>query len=82
MARNEALIPLTHDHHHFLMHVRRMLEAASEDDAAHRRAADDFVSYYLGKGPLAMREELGLFFPAAFRDGRAHELGTKGRRDV
>ncbi len=74
MARHEALIPLTHDHHHFLAHARRLEAAVSEDDAGRRRAADDFVSFYLGKGLRNMREEQELFLPAAFRDGRAHEV--------
>lgn len=66
MARHEALIPLTHDHHHFLAHGRRMQEAAAGEQAARRRAADDFVSFYLGKGLRNMREEHELFLPAAF----------------
>jgi hypothetical protein len=74
MARHEALIPLTHDHHHFLAHGRRLGEAATQDDAARRRAADDFVSFYLGRGLRNIREEQELFFPAAFRDGRNHDL--------
>lgn len=74
MARHEALIPLTHDHHHFLAHARRMQAAVSEDEAARRRAADDFVSFYLGKGLRNMREEQELFFPGASSDDRARAL--------
>lgn len=74
MARHEALIPLTHDHHHFLAHARRLEAAVSEDDAARRRAADDFVSFYLGRCLRNMREEQELFFPAAFREGQVHDL--------
>jgi hypothetical protein len=66
MTRHEALIPLTHDHHHFLAHANRMQEAATRDEAARRLAADDYVSFYLGKGLRNMREETELFFPAAF----------------
>jgi hypothetical protein len=66
MTRHEALVPLTHDHHHFLAHANRMQEAASQDSAARRLAADDYVSFYLGKGLRNMREEHELFFPATF----------------
>jgi hypothetical protein len=66
MTRHEALVPLTHDHHHFLAHANRMQEAASRDSAARRLAADDYVSFYLGKALRNMREEHELFFPATF----------------
>jgi hypothetical protein len=69
MTRHEALIPLTHDHHHFLAHATRMQEAATQDAAARRLAADDYVSFYLGKGLRNLREEQELFFPAAFFAG-------------
>lgn len=75
--RHEALIPLTHDHHHFLAHSRRMQEAVSGDDAVRRKAADDFVSFYLGKALRNMREEQELFFPAAFANDRARPLILK-----
>lgn len=79
MTKHQALIPLAHDHHHFLAHARRMQEAAaSGDEAARRRAADDFVSFYLGKVLRNMREEQELFFPAAFfGDERARPLVLK-----
>jgi hypothetical protein len=66
MTRHEALVPLTHDHHHFLAHANRMQDAATHDAAARRLAADDYVSFYLGKGLRNMREEHELFFPATF----------------
>lgn len=66
MTRHAALIPLTHDHHHFLAHANRMQEASSQDSAARRLAADDYVSFYLGKGLRNLREEQELFFPATF----------------
>ncbi len=69
MTRHEALVPLTHDHHHFMAHSRRMQEAASGEDTDRRRAADDYVSFYLGKGLRNLREEQELFFPAAFFAG-------------
>ena len=81
MARHEALVPLSHDHHHFLAHARRMQAAVTEDDSIRRRAADDFVSFYLGRGLRNMREEQELFFPAAFRDSRAHDLVLRAVED-
>ena len=79
MTRHEALIPLAHDHHHFLAHANRMQEAATQDAAARRLAADDYVSFYLGKGLRNMREEHELFFPAAFFAGdQARALVLRG----
>lgn len=66
MTRHAALVPLSHDHHHFLAHANRMREAAGQDSAARRLAADDYVSFYLGKGLRNLREEQELFFPATF----------------
>ena len=61
--RHPSLIPLTHDHHHALAQVRRLNEARDVDDAAIvRRAADDFVNFYLGRARHHFHEEEELFF--------------------
>lgn len=61
--RHESLIPLSHDHHHALAQARRLKAAASMTDVPERRrAADDFVNFYLGRLVRHFREEEELFF--------------------
>jgi hypothetical protein len=61
--RHESLIPLSHDHHHALAHARRLKAAASMIDMPERRrAADDFVNFYLGRLVRHFREGEELFF--------------------
>lgn len=61
--RHDALIPLTHDHHHTLAHARRLEEGASLTDLSERRrVADDFVNFYLGRVLRHFHEEEELFF--------------------
>ncbi|HZK51147.1 MAG TPA: hemerythrin domain-containing protein [Actinomycetota bacterium] len=68
--RHESLIPLSHDHHHALAQARRLKAAASMTDVPERRrAADDFVNFYLGRLVRHFREEEELFFaPLVDRD--------------
>jgi hemerythrin-like domain-containing protein len=61
--RHDSLIPLSHDHHHALAQARRLEAAASMTDVPERRrAADDFVNFYLGRLVRHFREEEELFF--------------------
>lgn len=61
--RHDSLIPLSQDHHHALAQARRLEEAASMPSVAERRrAADDFVNFYLGRLLRHFREEEELFF--------------------
>ena len=61
--RHDSLIPLSHDHHHALAQARRLEVAASMTDVPERRrAADDFVNFYLGRLVRHFREEEELFF--------------------
>ena len=61
--RHDSLVPLSHDHHHALAQARRLTEAASmRDDPERRRAADDFINFYLGSLVRHFREEEELFF--------------------
>jgi hypothetical protein len=61
--RHDSLVPLSHDHHHALAQARRLEEAASMcGEAAHRRATDDFINFYLGSLVRHFREEEELFF--------------------
>jgi len=61
--RHDSLIPLSHDHHHALAHARRLEAAVAMTDVSERRrAADDFVNFYLGRLVRHFREEEELFF--------------------
>lgn len=61
--RHNALIPLTHDHHHALAQTRRLTEAGAQNDSnVLRRCADDFVNFYLGRARHHFHEEEELFF--------------------
>lgn len=63
MGRHEALIPLTHDHHHTLAQARCLKKVEAENDSATlRRAADDFLNFYLGRARHHFHEEEELFF--------------------
>ena len=63
MRRHRALIPLSHDHHHALAQARRLEQAADENLDGRRRAADDFLNFYLVRGLRHFREEEELFLP-------------------
>lgn len=68
--RHPSLIPLTHDHHHTLAQARRLRDARSAaEPVALRRAADDFVNFYLARIRRHFDEEEELFFaPLVDRD--------------
>lgn len=69
MKRHESLIPLTHDHHHTLAQARRLKDALSGGDGATmRRAADDFVNFYLSRARRHFHEEEELFFAPLIDD--------------
>lgn len=64
MRRHDALIPLTHDHHHALARARRLrLAAASENGEEQRAAAEEFVEFFEGDSVLHFREEEEILFP-------------------
>lgn len=61
--RHNALIPLTHDHHHALAQARRLKDASGQSDTnVLRRRAEDFVNFYLGRARHHFHEEEELFF--------------------
>lgn len=60
--RHDALIPLTHDHHHTLAQARRLRAAASADPNERRDEANDFVNFYFGRAIRHFHEEEELFF--------------------
>ena len=61
--RHDALVPLTHDHHHALAQARRLKGVAElEREADRRNAANDFVNFYYGRAVRHFHEEEELFF--------------------
>lgn len=80
--RNDALIPLTHDHHHTLAQARRLKDASKLDDATERRnAANDFLNFYFGRVIRHFHEEEELFFAPLIDDARARELVLRAVSD-
>lgn len=76
--RQEALLPLSRDHHHALSQARRLkLAAASDDRAVRIRAADDFINFYLGRALHHFREEEELFFPPAIEHEEIRSMVTR-----
>ncbi|HZJ50208.1 MAG TPA: hemerythrin domain-containing protein [Actinomycetota bacterium] len=64
MKRHDALIPLSHDHHHALAHARRLRRSADSDDADGRLArAGDFLRFFSEDTLRHFREEEELLFP-------------------
>lgn len=56
--RHDALMPLTHDHHHVLAKARALREAAKKGDAADLwKEAQGFVNFFAAEGELHFREE-------------------------
>ncbi len=73
--RQQALLPLTRDHHHALAQARRLKDLAASTDRAERvRAADNFLNFYLGRALHHFREEEELFFPPAAELDEARPL--------
>lgn len=64
MKRHDALVPLSHDHHHALAQARKLLKAASSDDLAeHISQAREFIDFYSKETVQHFREEEKLIFP-------------------
>ncbi|MGH2757798.1 MAG: hemerythrin domain-containing protein [Actinomycetota bacterium] len=65
MRRHEALIPLTHDHHHGLAQARRLRLAAKTDDEARLEAAKAFLRFFRDDTLAHFRDEEERVFPLA-----------------
>lgn len=80
--RNDALIPLTHDHHHTLAQARRLRDVAKLDDATQQRnLANDFVNFYFGRAIRHFHEEEELFFAPLIDEPRAKDLVVRAVSD-
>jgi hemerythrin-like domain-containing protein len=68
--RHDALIPLSHDHHHALHELRLLRDAASGDDATRRETADSFVRFFIEHSVTHFREEEEELLPLVIEDER------------
>jgi hemerythrin-like domain-containing protein len=71
MKRDPALRELSSDHHHALVHARRLVKAAGlvEDAAASTRVAHDFLAFWAEHINAHFHEEEELLLPAFARYG-------------
>ena len=65
MKRHEALIPLTHDHHHALAQARRLHSAAEGTDGDRLTGSRDFLAFFDDDTIRHFREEEEVLFPLA-----------------
>ena len=63
MRRHDALIPLSHDHHHALVQVRRLKSAAEEGDGSRMETAWAFLDFFREDTLDHFREEEEKVFP-------------------
>lgn len=63
MKRHASLIPLTHDHHHALVQVRKLKSAATGTDDDRRSAARLFLEFFHTDTLKHFREEEEIVFP-------------------
>ena len=61
MKRHPALVPLSHDHHHALVHARRLQNEGTA-------AARDFLRFFASETTRHFREEEELVFPLLYAD--------------
>lgn len=63
MRRHDALIPLSHDHHHALVQVRLLKKAAEESEGSRIETARAFLDFFRGGTIDHFREEEEKVFP-------------------
>ena len=73
--RHNALIPLTHDHHHALHNLRLLRLAAEGDDEQRTTAARAFADFFAAHSVEHFREEEEELFPAVQRVAAAQLAG-------
>jgi hemerythrin-like domain-containing protein len=80
--RHDALVPLTHDHHHTLAQARRLLDVSKMSDETQRRnLANDFVNFYFGRALRHFHEEEELFFAPVVDHPEARDLVARAVSD-
>jgi quercetin dioxygenase-like cupin family protein/iron-sulfur cluster repair protein YtfE (RIC family) len=78
MKRHPALIPLSHDHHHGLVELRRLRRAAEREAAERRDAAAAFLGFFGRDTRRHFRDEEEQLFPLLVDvDDPASELLTR-----
>ncbi len=73
--RHDALIPLTHDHHHALRHARLLREASDATDDERVRAVLTFGEFFRDHSVRHFREEEEEIFPIVIRRSGAPSEG-------
>lgn len=69
MRRHEALIPLTHDHHHALVQVRKLKSAAKGSEDVRRATAEEFIDFFFEETLNHFHEEERVIGPlVAYED--------------
>jgi len=63
MKRHEALIPLTHDHHHALAQIRRLRVTAKGTDEDRHSTSRQYLSFFRDDTIRHFREEEEIIFP-------------------
>jgi hemerythrin-like domain-containing protein len=61
--RHDALIPLTHDHHHALVQASALIAASDAEEPARVEAARAFLDFYRRDTLLHFHEEEEVLFP-------------------
>jgi hemerythrin-like domain-containing protein len=62
--RHDALIPLTHDHHHALVQASALIAASDAEEPARVEAARAFLDFYRRVTLLHFHEEEEVLFPS------------------
>lgn len=76
MKRHEALIPLTHDHHHALAAAKRLDQAAAAGGTELESEARSFLDFFEADTIGHFREEEEMIFPLAIDDDEARPVLT------
>lgn len=75
MKRHSSLVPLSHDHHHTLVHARQLRRAAEGDIAVRREGAASFHRFFASEAVRHFRQEEEQLFPVlADAPDRVEEL--------
>ncbi|HJR46507.1 MAG TPA: hemerythrin domain-containing protein [Actinomycetota bacterium] len=77
MKRDEALFPLTHDHHHALGQARRLRGAADAELPERAAQAREFLSFFAADTIAHFREEEELIFPLVIDEPAARATITR-----
>lgn len=63
LKRHPSLIPFSHDHHHALVHARRLRDAADSPGETRLEAAQAFADFFTAETTTHFRDEEELLFP-------------------